>query len=79
MIHFFKSWYEKHFTDPEAVILFLFLFFGAVILITMSSILAPVLAAIVIAFVLEWLVKLTSYFKIPRIAAVIGVFVIFVA
>jgi putative permease len=77
MVHLIKSWYERHFTDPEAVILFFFLLLGSVILVTMGSILAPVLAAIVIAFVLEWLVKLTSYCKIPRIAAVIGVFVIF--
>lgn len=53
------------------------LLLGGTVVVTMGSILAPVLAAIVIAFVLEWIVKITTYLKIPRIVAVIGVFVIF--
>ncbi len=77
MIYLIRSWYEKHFTDPEAVILFFFLLFGAIFVVTLSSILAPVIAAIVIAFVLEWFVRLTSYCKIPRLVAVIGVFMLF--
>lgn len=75
MVKLLREWYERHFTDPQAVFLFLILLGGAIIVITMSSILAPVLAAIVIAFILEWLVKATSYLKIPRMVAVLGVFV----
>jgi putative permease len=77
MVQLFQTWYQRHFTDPEAVILLLMLLGGATVVVTMGSILAPVLAAIVIAFVLEWLVKITTYFKMPRLAAVIGVFLIF--
>jgi putative permease len=77
MVTILRSWYKRHFTDPEAVILFMMLLIGSAVVIFMGSILAPVLAAIVIAFVLEWLVKLTSYFKIPRLVAVIGVFAVF--
>lgn len=77
MVKLLRDWYERHFTDPEAVFLFFLLVGGALILGTMGQILAPVLAAIVIAFVLEWLVKLTGYLKIPRLVAVLGVFALF--
>jgi putative permease len=75
MVKLFREWYDRHFTDPEAIFLLVVLLGGAAVLVTMGHILAPVLAAIVIAFVLEWLVKATAYFKIPRYLAVSAVFV----
>jgi len=74
MLDILRTWYRRHFTNPEAVILFLLLLIGFTVLITMGKILAPVLAAIVIAFVLEWLVMLLMRLKVPRIIAVYTVF-----
>lgn len=78
MMHLLRSWYERHFTNPEAVILLLLLALGAVFVVTMSEILAPVLAAIVIAFVLEWLIKLIMRLNIPRTPAFCLVFMMFI-
>jgi putative permease len=78
MMHLLRSWYERHFTNPESIILLLLLAIGAAFIITMSKILAPVIAAIVIAFVLEWLIKSVMRFKIPRTPAFYLVFLIFI-
>ena len=57
MIDVLKAWYEKHFSDPQVVILALFIISIAIVLLLWSHVLAPVLAGIVIAYVLEGLVK----------------------
>lgn len=78
MMHLLRSWYERHFTNPESVILLLLLALGSIFVVTMGEILAPVLAAIVIAFVLEWLIKWVMKLKIPRTPAFYLVFLIFI-
>lgn len=78
MLEILRTWYHRHFTNPEAVILFFLLFVGFAVLITMGKILAPVLAAIVIAFVLDWLVRLLTRLKVPRSMAVYSVFTLFI-
>lgn len=57
MIEVLKAWYEKHFSDPQAVILAFIIVFGATVILQWGNILAPVLAGIIIAYVLEGLVK----------------------
>lgn len=79
MIDVLKLWYEKHFSDPQAIILALIIITGATLILLWGSVLAPVLAGIIIAYVLEGLVKKVSYFGVPRIFSVIISFSLFIA
>ncbi|OYD26273.1 AI-2E family transporter [Oceanimonas baumannii] len=54
MLDVIKHWYRQRFSDPGAVVLFLLLLFGFVVMYFMGHILAPFFAAVVIAYLLEW-------------------------
>ena len=53
MFEFINSWYRRYFTDPQAALLVVLLVISAVVLLTMGKMLAPLLAALVIAYLLE--------------------------
>jgi len=69
-----RTWFNRYFTDPEAVLLFFLLVFGFGLVMLIGGILTPVLASIVIAYILEWIVSQLQRVKIPRLAAVLIVF-----
>ena len=70
------DWFKKYFSDPEVVFLTLFLLIGFAIIITMGDMLAPVLASVVIAYLLEGLVGiLERKLHAPRLVAVSIVFI----
>lgn len=48
------GWYQRRFSDPDAVTLSFILLFGFAAIMVTGDILAPVLVAIVIAYLLEW-------------------------
>ena len=77
MLDIFKKWYQRNFSDPQAVILAVLLLFGLLIVIYMGGMLAPILIAIALAYMLEAIVALLEQYKIPRMAAVIVVCLIF--
>ena len=58
MIEMFKSWYNRRFTDPKAMGLAAILLFGFVSIYFFSDLIAPLLVAIVLAYLLEWPVRL---------------------
>lgn len=74
MIKILRIWFNRYFSDPEAVLLFFLLLFGCGLVMFMGGILAPVLASIVIAYVLEWIVLHLQRLNIPRLPAVLVVF-----
>jgi putative permease len=78
MIRILQEWQHRYVSDPQAVTLLLFLFTGVLIIFTLGQVLAPVLAAIVIAYTLEGLVGNLIRFRIPRPLAVLIVFLTFV-
>ena len=78
MIEVFKTWYEKNLSDPQVIILALFIVLGAVVILSWGGILAPVLAAIIIAYMLEGLVKRITRLGVPRIFSVLISFTLFV-
>ncbi len=78
MIDVLRGWYNKHFSDPQAVILALMLIFGFMLIAFMGNVLTPVIAAVVIAYVLEGVVRKLCHFKIPRLLSVTIVVVGFV-
>ncbi len=57
MLEVLLSWYRRRFSDPNAVTLFWLLTGGFAVIYFYSDILAPVLVAMVIAYLLEWFVQ----------------------
>jgi len=79
MFDFLQSWYRRYFTDPQAVLLVVLLVMSFVIIYFMGSMLAPLLAAIVIAYMLAGSIAQLERRKMPRMLAVNLVFILFVA
>ena len=78
MIDVIKSWFEKHFSDPQAIILISILVLGAILVLYWGSILTPVLAGVIIAYVLEGLVCRLNHLGIPRFAAFLLSYALFI-
>jgi len=78
MIDVLRGWYDRHFSDPQAVILAILLAVGFSVVLIMGEVLTPVIAAIVIAYVLEGLVKKLQTFKVPHLISVTSVVTFFV-
>ncbi len=71
------QWFKRTFSDPQLVVLLGLLVGGFVIVLTMGDMLAPVLASLVIAYLLEGLVAPLERMGMPRLVAVVIVFVLF--
>ena len=78
MIEMLKNWYNRRFSDPQAMGLAAILLFGFIAIYFFSNLIAPLLVAIVLAYLLEWPVRLLNEkLKCPRLLAttlVIGTF-----
>lgn len=71
-------WFTKYFSDPEGVILAVLLILGFTVVIFFGDMLAPVLASVVIAYLLEGIVRLLESRGMKRLFAVLLVFLFFV-
>lgn len=74
-----KDWYHRNFSDPQVVILALWLVFGVVVIMAFGRMLAPVFASVVMAYLLEGLVARLERLGFPRMLAVSAVFSAFMA
>jgi len=79
MINILNSWFRRYFSDPQAVYLALLLIVGSSIIIFAGGTLLPVIASIVVAYLLESIVKFLERRHMPRIYAVTIVFLLFSA
>jgi putative permease len=78
MIKLIKDWYEDNFTDPNQVSLALVLIFSVIVTYILVQTIAPILVAIVLAYMLEGLVQhLIKITKATRHFSVIVVFFLF--
>lgn len=77
MFDLFRTWKERHFSDPQRIILGITLLVGAGLVYFLGSLLAPVLISIIIAYLLDGMVALLKRFRMPRLAAVTLVFSVF--
>ncbi len=73
------SWFRRTFSDPQVVTLGIVLVVGFVVVIGLGRMLAPVFASIVIAYLLEAAVVQLQRLKMPRLASVTLVFILFLA
>lgn len=78
-LEYLKSWFKRTFSDPQVVILGLFLLVGAIVVFGLGRFLAPVFASVVIAYLLEALVYRLEQSGLPRLPVVILVFLLFLA
>ncbi len=78
MIKLLNDWYSRHFNDPQVAILALLIFVSATLLYFIGDILAPLLAAIIIAYLLDGVVLACVKHKIPRFIAIILTFSVFI-
>jgi putative permease len=68
------DWFRRNFSDPQVVALMLALIVIFAVIVFMGDMLAPVLASVVIAYLLEGLVSWLQRFHLPRLISVIIVF-----
>ncbi len=75
-----SDWFRRLFNDPQAVILTIVLALVTSVILFMGRDLAPVLASIVIAYLLEGVVQmLQRLLRMPRLLGAVVVFVLFLA
>lgn len=79
MIDYIRNWFRRRFSDPNAVTLTLALLFGFGVIVFWGNILAPILIAVALAYLLEWPVTKLVQLGLHRLAAVLLVFVLFMA
>lgn len=77
MVRILRGLAHKYFSDEEAVILSLILVAGTVFIIWFGAMLAPAIASLIVAFILQGLVTKLNKLGIPEIVAIIGVFLVF--
>ena len=75
----FSRWFSRKFSNPQAVVLAMFLLFGFASILLLGDILNPLFIAIVLAYLLEWLVAALEQKGAPRLVSVNVVFLSFIA
>lgn len=73
-----KQWIEKYFSEPEAIFLTVILLVAVAIFAVFGNILVPIIASIVIAYILIGLVDFFVRCKCPYLLAVIIVYLLFI-
>ena len=79
MIQLFRDWANRYLSNPQFVILGLLLLIGFIIIYLFGEVLIPVLASIVIAYLLEGIAARLQQLKFPRMVSVLIVFILFLA
>jgi len=73
------DWFQRRFSNPQAVVLGMLLVFGFATILILGDILTPLFIAIVVAYLLEWIVATIHKKGCPRWLAVPSVFIGFIA
>jgi putative permease len=77
MFKVLRDWMQRYFSDEEAVVLAVLLVLGFTVVLTLGGMLAPVLAGLVLAFLMQGLVNLLERLHVPEGGAVGLVFALF--
>ena len=72
-----RSWWQRYFSDPQALILLFLLTLGLIVVLTMGHMLAPVIASIIIAYLREGMVRRLMRLSLNRFMSVLVTFVFF--
>lgn len=79
MASLIERWFKKYFSDPEGTILAVLLLMGFAVVIFLGEMLAPVLAGVVIAYLLDDVVAVLARHGVRRRGAVLVVFIFFMS
>jgi putative permease len=77
MLDVMRGWLDRYLSDEESIIFAAMLITFFVVVITMGTILAPLLTGIVLAYVMQGVIKLLSRYQLPKTVAVLVTFVMF--
>jgi putative permease len=77
MFKVLRDWIQRYFSDEEAVVLAVLLFLAFTAVLTLGGMLAPVLAGMVLAYLMQGLVIILERLRLPGGAAVGLVFALF--
>lgn len=78
MYSVFRNWINRYLAEEEAVLLILMMIAAVVVLMTMGDVLAPLIASIIIAFLMQGMVARLENWGVPHLAAVIAATLVFV-
>ncbi|MFP4347103.1 MAG: AI-2E family transporter [Thermodesulfobacteriota bacterium] len=79
MINLLRGWAHKYFSDPQVIILAFLLIGGSLLIFFLGEMLTPVFIAIILAYLLEGGVGMLQRYRFPRLAAVLVVYLFFLA
>ncbi|MCP1443939.1 putative permease [Pseudomonas sp. GGS8] len=77
MFKVLRDWIQRYFSDEEAVVLAVLLFLAFTAVLTLGGMLAPVLAGMVLAYLMQGLVVILERLRLPGAVAVGLVFALF--
>jgi putative permease len=77
VIELLRQWYQRYFSDPQAVVLAFLLLGGTLVVLFLGRMLAPLLTAMVIAYLLEGPIAWMERHSIRRLIGVGCVFLLF--
>ena len=77
MYEVMRGWVNRFLSDEEGVLLAALLIVSVIIIVTMGTVLAPLLTGIVLAYVMQGAIKTMERFQMPKGLAVSITFVIF--
>ncbi len=78
MLKVLRNWVHRYFSDEQAVVLAVILLLGFTAILTLGGMLAPVLAGLVLAFLMQGLVNLVERLRLSHTLAVWLVFTLFI-
>lgn len=78
MLNVLRGWIHRYFSDEEALVLGVLLVVSFATVLTLGHMLAPVIAGLVLAFLMQGLVGALERIKLPHLVAVWLVFLMFV-
>ncbi|HIG41874.1 MAG: AI-2E family transporter [bacterium] len=77
MIDVVRGWIDRFLSEEEAMLLAMLLVVSTLVIIFMGKILAPLMTGIVLAYVMQGIIKVMKKYHIPNGLAVAGTFVLF--
>ena len=77
MLTIVKGWVDRFLSEEEAVLLALILISFFFVILTMGEVLAPLLTGIVLAYVMQGMIKFLGHYRVPNGIAVAGTFFLF--
>ena len=76
MLTVFKNWMERYFADEEAVLVAVLLIAAFFVIVTLGDVLAPMFAAVIIAFMMQGVVQRLTSWGMPHLGAVSVAFIL---